>query len=436
MQPITILPCQGIRGTVEMPGDKSISHRAAICAALAVGRTRIDNFLFSDDGRVTLDVLRKLGVVMDISQEKARVVVTSKGVFKKPAATLRMGESGTSARVLMGLLAALPFATTIDAAPSLRKRPMARVITPLRQMGARMAARKIGAGEFLPVHLEPAFLRGIHFRQDVASAQVKSAILLAGLFADGKTSVTEPLATRDHTERMLAYFGGRIRVQKNTVTVEKGLLKTPREAVVVPGDISSAAFFIVAALLTKKSKLLIQDVGINPTRMGLVRVLQRMGGRIHIKRTRRGFEPVADIEVLSSSLRAAVVEASEIPAMIDELPILMVAAALAKGKTVLKGVEELRVKETDRIRSMESNLLRCGVPVAVKATRESENLEITGVSALPGGVFCESFHDHRTAMSMVVAGLVSQRPIMLDDPLCMTKSFPGFMKTLNHLLVR
>jgi 3-phosphoshikimate 1-carboxyvinyltransferase len=249
------------------------------------------------------------------------------------------------------------------------------------------------------------------------------------------TTVTEPLLTRDHTERMLKLFGARVRVKKNSVTVQKCVLRAPASDIDIPGDISSASFFIVAALLTKGSRIVIKDVGVNPTRMGLVRVLLRMGGRITIKNIRRRYEPVADLEVVSSRLKATVVKSGEIPALIDELPILTVAAALAKGKTVFEGVGELRVKETDRIHSMETNLSKIGVPVKARSLKGRECLDVRGVESFSGNKMLESYSDHRTAMSMIVAGLVADASVRIDDIACIAKSFPGFLATLNHLIV-
>jgi 3-phosphoshikimate 1-carboxyvinyltransferase len=435
MKPITIKPCKKLRGSMTMPGDKSISHRAAICAGLAKGRTTIKNFLFSDDCRVTLGALEQLGVRVVASEKKGKVVIESSGLFLKPGRSVWMGESGTSARVFMGLLAGQSFATSMSAAASLNRRPMARVIDPLRMMGAHIEPRKTREGLFLPARFFPSRLVGIRWEQDVASAQVKSALLLAGLFAGGTTKVIEPMATRDHTERMLKLFNGRVRVNKNMVSVEKCSLKPPLADIVIPGDISSAAFFIVAALLAKDARILIKNVGVNPTRMGLVRVLKRMGGRILINNIRKGYEPVADLEVASSRLRATVVGAGEIPALVDEVPILMVAAALAEGKTILEGTGELRVKETDRIHSMVSNLSKLGVTIKVRSLKKNVRLEIKGCASLSGGKALQSFSDHRTAMSMIVAGLMADAPVSIDDTACISKSFPGFMSVIKHLLV-
>lgn len=430
MKPIRIKPADGLRGTVRVPGDKSISHRAAILAAIASGKTTIKNFLFSDDCLTTLNALSILGVMVIVDKKASRVVIVSDGHFKKPKVPLFMRESGTSARLLLGLLSGQDFSSKFTAAPSLMKRPMQRVIEPLTKMGARIKGR---AG-FLPLEALPARLCGIYWKQKVASAQVKSAILLAGLYADGKTIVEEPQKTRDHTERMLKIFGANIRTKGSKTYLTKSLLKAQKN-IFVPGDISSAAFFIVAGLIIKGSRILIKDVSINPTRMGAVSVLRRMGGRIKISKKRDLFEPLADIEVRSSSLKAITIKADEIPVLIDELPVLMVAASMARGRSVIEGVQELRVKETDRVRSMVYNLTKLGVNIRVKSLKEHDSIEILGVPAF-NGADLRSFSDHRTAMSMVVAALAARGESTLDDISCVGKSFPDFLAVLNHLLAR
>jgi 3-phosphoshikimate 1-carboxyvinyltransferase len=435
MKPITIKPCRGLRGVLRLPGDKSISHRAAIMAALSPGTTRIEHFLFSDDSLATLDVLAACGIRVSVDKKRSRVVLQSRGILHPSPKKLFMAESGTSARILTGLLAAQPFASRIVAAPSLMKRPMSRVIDPLRAMGANIVASPKGREEFLPLSILPSTLRGICWQQKVASAQVKSAILLAGLFASSTTQIRETVISRDHTERMLAYFGAAIRVSKGRISLKPGSLKTPGR-LVIPGDISSAAFFIVAGLIVPGSRIVLKDVGINPTRLGLVRVLQRMGGHIEFLRPRTSWEPVADIEVCASPLKGVVVHSHEVPSLIDEIPVLMVAASLASGETVIRDAGELRVKETDRIRSMVENLKKAGVCIQVKKSASGkESLCTRGAADLRGGDF-KSFGDHRTAMSLFVAGLASRGPSRLDDVGCMNKSFPGFIAEMKHLVDR
>jgi len=433
MRPIIIKPVKMLRGTVTLPGDKSISHRAAILAALSCGKTEIKNFLFSDDCLVTLKALAKLGVKVVLKKERREVTIVSSGTLEAPKDPLFMGESGTTARIFLGLLAGQNFSTSLTASPSLSKRPMARVIEPLARMGADMRAQGNGKEKFFPIEVISSALHGIQWRQQVPSAQVKSAILLAGLFATGRTVVKESLATRDHTERMMQLFGAHIRIQKNCITVSRSPLETPGE-VVIPGDISSAVFFIVAALLVKDSKILIRDAGVNPTRMGAVSVLKRMGGRIKLIHTRHAYEPMADIEVSASPLTATLIKNREIPALIDELPILMVAASLAKGTTIIEGAGELRVKETDRIRSMVANLTKLGVNIKVKDQKNKEIIKISGVNSLKSGSL-KSFSDHRTAMSMFVAGLTCDKISRLDDESCIKKSFPDCIAVFKQLFV-
>lgn len=431
MKPITIQPVLRLRGTVKVPGDKSISHRAAILAALAKGRTKIRNFLFSDDCLVTLKALAALGVKIDLKKRSDEVFVSSCGEFQKPESALNMSESGTSARVLSGVLSGQKFRTRLTGAASLSRRPMARVLQPLRLMGADVKATKKDKDEFLPFEILPASLRAIQWKQRIASAQVKSAILLAGLYADGETSVVEPVATRDHTERMLKLFKANITVRQNMIAVRKSKLISPGE-IFIPGDISSAAFFIVAALLIKDSKVLIKDVGINPTRMGVLHVLERMGGSIKILNMRDTFEPLADIEICSSRLQGTIIRREEVPSLIDELPILMVAASRAEGRTVIEGAQELKVKETDRINSMKYNLMKLGVNIRVKALKKTEVIEIIGTNRLTEAKL-RSFSDHRTAMSMFVAALAGRGKSCLDDTACIDKSFPDFLQTFRQL---
>ncbi len=431
MKPIKIKPQSRLRGTVTLPGDKSISHRAVILASIVKGRTVIKNFLFSDDCLITLKALRCLGVNIKIQKNKKEIIVDSKGKFCPPRSVLNMGESGTSARILLGLLAARGFKAKLSGASSLMKRPMARVIAPLRLMGADIKARNRGGEEFLPIRISGKQLHSITWRQKINSAQVKSAILLAALNAEGKTAVIEPVASRDHTERMIKLFGGRINIKKSKITISESILRTPGK-VFIPGDISSAAFFIVAAILIRGSKLLLRNVGVNSTRFGALRVLKRMGAKIRIINKRGGYEPIADIRVSSCNLRSTVIKHTEIPSLIDELPVIMVAASLAKGKTVIRGVKELRVKETDRIRSMRLNLMKLGVNIRVKALKKFETIEIIGDKQLTGSKL-NSHGDHRTAMSMIVAALAAKGDSTLDDFSCISKSFPGFLSEIRHL---
>lgn len=378
-----------------------------------------------------MSVLKALGVKIKIRKSRNEVVIVSRGRFQAPRHVLNMNESGTSARVLMGLLAAQPFASIVTGSPSLLKRPMVRVIEPLEKMGAKISGK--GKKQLLPVRIKPCVLRGISWEQKIASAQVKSAILLAGLFAQGPTRILEKNISRDHTERMLKCFGAPISFSKGKIECKSASLVSPG-CVDIPADISSAAFFIAACLLVPGSKLLIRHLGVNPTRMGMVRVFKNMGAKIRIKNRKVGCEPVADMVVQSSSLQGCRIRASEIPSLIDELPILMVAACLAQGKTVIEGIEELRVKETDRIQSMVWNLRKAGADIQVKTSGKREDVLIQGVKSLRAGHF-RSFGDHRTAMSMFTASLAASGTSTLDDISCVAKSFPEFVSVFKHLLV-
>lgn len=431
---IKIIPGIKLRGVVIVPGDKSISHRAAILAALSCGQTTIKNFLFSDDCLATLKVLESLGVKIIYRKKFCEVIVESEGFLRSPKTSLFMKESGTSARVLLGVLAGQNFVSKVTGSPSLMRRPMLRVIKPLRLMGARIKTKKLKNNEFLPAEIFPADLHGIEWAQEVASAQVKSAILLAGLFAEGETIIKEPVATRDHTERMLKLFGVPVKNVGGKIHLSPSRLKSPGE-IVIPRDFSSAAFFIVAGLLIKNSRLLIKDVGINPARFGIFYVLKRMGAKMTILNRRPLFEPVADIEVVSSPLKAVIIKAREIPGLIDELPVLMIAAARAKGKTIIEGADELRVKETDRIQSMFFNLEKLGIKINVKSGKKNgERIEIFGSDHFEGA-HLRSFSDHRTAMSVYIAALAAKGASTLDDAGCVSKSFPGFFDVMKHLFV-
>lgn len=411
---------------IRLPGDKSIAHRAVILSALSAANTTLENFPFNDDCLVTLRAFKQLGVKSSV--KKSKVMIYGKGLFglKKPNRPIFLSESGTSLRLILGVLAGQGFSVRLTAASSLSKRPMARVTIPLRKMGAeiksRIKYRGSKAEEFAPITIKGGDLKGIVYKIPIASAQVKSAILLAGLYAKGKTRVIEPLPTRDHTERMLKVFKGRA-------------LKSPGK-IYIPGDISSAAFFMVAGALVPGSNILIEDVGINPLRVGAIRVLKRMGADLKVSKVKNGtqsFEPMGDVSVKCSRLRGTRVLKNEIPSLIDELPVLMVAASLASGKSVFEGVGELRVKETDRIRSMSENLKKMGADVRIECSKGGENIIITGVNSL-NGAKVKSFGDHRTAMSMVVAGLAAKGATHIDDVSCISKSFPGFIKKINSLM--
>jgi len=422
-------PIEHIEGKIDLPGDKSISHRIIILGSLAEGNTNADNFLISDDSLRTMEAFQKMGI--EINLEGRKIIIKGKGLrgFKKPTVELYMGGSGTSARLILGVLAGQKFKSTLTGDDSLSRRPMKRVTIPLREMGAKIEGPE--DADFLPLTIEGGDLIPIEYKMPVASAQVKSAILLAGLYADGKTKVIEPIISRDHTERLLKLFGAEIE-KDGLVNTISGWPKLKGIDFYIPGDISSAANFIVLATLAKRAHLVISSVGLNPTRTGIIDVLKRMGAKIDVKiKDKDSPEPFGDIEIRNSSLRGVNISKEEIPRLIDELPLLMVAGCFAEGVTQIEGAEELRVKETDRINSMVTNLKKLGANIFV----EKDTIVIKGTFSLKGNQV-KSFSDHRTAMSMVVIGLVIPGKTILDEIDCVNKSFPEFFSILKQIIKR
>ncbi len=427
METISITPPRTLTGEITLPGDKSVSHRAIICGALAAGTVAVEGLCTGDDTGRTLAAFRRLGI--DIEQPAPRsVLIHGKGLqgLREPDDILYAGNSGTTMRLLTGLLSGRPFFSALSGDGSLNRRPMDRVVEPLRRMGARITGRS--GGRFAPLAVEGAPLHGITYRLPVASAQVKSALLLAGLSADGETTVIEPVLSRDHTERMLLFLGAPLR-RSGTETAIQPCPHLRAERLLVPGDISSAAFFMVAGLIVPGSEILLRSVGVNPTRTGCIDILRAMGGRIELlnERTQCG-EPVADILVRASDLRATDIGGPLIPRAIDELPIIAVAAALAEGTTVIRDARELRVKESDRIATMGAELRKCGVAVEER----DDGMIITGGRGLRAAV-CESHGDHRVAMAMAVAGLVARGEMTVRNCDCIQTSFPEFFETLLRL---
>lgn len=439
VNPFVIKPITSLKGEVFLLGDKSIAHRSLIISSLAKGKTKIKNFPRNKDCLRTIKALRKLGV--RITQKADTITVFGRGIggLKKPKGPILAGESGTTFRLMLGVLAGQDFQARLLASTALSLRPMLRVTRPLRLMGAKIKARrekrKGSLEEFPPITIRGGGLRGMVYKLPVASAQVKSAILLAGLYAAGNTVVIEPIATRDHTERMLKQFGVSLRVNNKKIFLKNNKLLVSPKSMNIPGDISSAAFFIVLASILANSKIVIKNVSLNPSRLGLVRVLKRMGADIRLtlnKNKTSQFEPCGSIKVKSSLLKGISVKKKEMPSLIDELPILMVAACYADGVTVLEGVGELRLKETDRIRSMYLNLRKMGAEVNVARVKGEESILIQGKTRLRG-VKVRSYQDHRTAMSMVVAGLTASGVSSLDGISCINKSFPEFLQVLDSL---
>ncbi len=416
-----------LKGHITMPGDKSISHRALLLGALARGTTEISNFLPGQDCLSTLECLKALGVRVEVkSSTELALNGAGPGGLREAVGDLDCGNSGTTARLLLGVLAALPFESRMTGDESLRQRPMGRVVEPLRSMGADISGAE--GGRFFPLTVRGGRLQGLTYRLPVASAQVKSALLLAGLVSGQEVEVVEPASSRDHTEKMLAYLGGRVERRGNRVRISPGQTLEGRP-IPVPGDISSAAFFLAAATLVPGSEVLLQGVGINPTRAGALEVLKQMGARITFaSRGEAAGEPVADLLVRAAPLRGTEVKGEIIPALIDEIPILAVAALFARGSTVFRDAAELRVKETDRIKALVTELRKMGADVE----ELPDGLVVRGGRRLKGGRL-KTYGDHRMAMSLQVAGLAAGQEVLLDDAECARVSFPGFFSLLKEL---
>ena len=415
-----------IHAEISVPGDKSISHRSIMLAALANGSAQITGFLPSEDCVSTMKAFQQLGVPIERIDETTLIVHGKRGKFTPPAADIDCGNSGTTMRLMCGILAAQPFRSRLTGDASLTKRPMKRVTDPLTQMGARITAE--GENGRPPLVIEGGDLHGIAYQSPVASAQVKSAIMLAGLFAKGTTSVTEPEQSRDHTERMLAWHVVRPRKTGLTVTLLGGQHLESRDFD-VPGDISSAAFWLVAAAAMPGAHLLVKNVGLNPTRTGILAVLIRMGAQVNeIVESTEG-EPRGSVEIRGVELKATTIAGKEIPNVIDELPILAVAAALATGRTIIKDAKELRVKETDRIAAIAKNLRAFGVDVF----ETEDGMEIEGGGEYQGAEV-ESFGDHRIAMSCAVLGMFSEGHTVVRDTECVNTSYPGFYEQLQRFM--
>jgi 3-phosphoshikimate 1-carboxyvinyltransferase len=429
VQSYTVQPAQSVRGEIAVPGDKSISHRSIMLASIARGVTSVRGFLRGEDNISTLNAFRAMGVSVDDDGETLRIEGKGLHGLVEPSNLLDCGNSGTSMRLITGLLAGQRFFSVLTGDRYLRNRPMKRVIEPLGRMGASIFGR--AGGDRAPLAIVGKELTGIDYVSPVASAQVKSAIMLAGLYAEGETTVTEPHLSRDHSERMLRYFGADIETLPAGARVRGGRELRGGD-IIVPGDISSAAFFMVAALIVPGSELLIREVGINPTRTGIIDILTAMGGSLELLDCRElSGEPVADIFVRSSRLRGIEIGGDLVPRAIDEFPVLCVAASLAEGRTVVKEARELRVKETDRIAAMAANLRKAGVTVV----ETDDGMEIEGRESLMGGEY-DSFGDHRIAMSMLVAGLAAAGDVTVSDVECIATSFPSFTGLLARVVSR
>lgn len=423
----------GLKGEVCIPGDKSISHRSVMFGAIAHGITEIHHFLMGADCLATIDCFRKMGIEIHI--QKDRVLVHGKGLhgLSAPSETLQVKNSGTTTRLISGILAGQPFASSLSGDDSLNSRPMKRIMEPLTQMGAHISS--LLDNDCAPLKIEPGVLHGIHYTSPVASAQVKSCLLLAGLYADGKTAVTEPILSRNHTELMLREFGADIRTVHELAGSQATAVIRPcqelyGQKITVPGDISSASYFIAAGLLVPDSEILIKNVGINPTRAGFLKVCEDMGGTITLlnERTEAG-EKMADILVKSSHLHGISIHGDIIPTLIDEIPIIAVMAACAEGTTVIRDAGELRVKETDRIETVTDNLLAMGCSVLPT----EDGMVIKGGVPLKGATI-HTLLDHRIAMAFSIAALVAEGKTKILDSHCIDVSYPGFYDTFEQLL--
>ncbi|OGC05090.1 3-phosphoshikimate 1-carboxyvinyltransferase [candidate division WOR-1 bacterium RIFOXYA12_FULL_43_27] len=420
MVDLVVKKADSLKGEISVPGDKSISHRAVMLGAIAEGETIIEGFLMGEDCLATVECFRQMGIDVQMTNDKCqmsnegRIIIKGRGLkgLEKPNKPLYVGNSGTTIRLLSGILAGQDFDCEISGDASIQKRPMKRIIEPLSLMGAKIS----GNNDYPPLKIKGSKLKGIEYKMPIASAQVKSAILLAGLYAEGKTTVIEPVPSRDHTERMLKYFGG--------PPLQGGEIS-------VPGDLSSAAFFIVAGLIVPNSNLLIRNVGLNPTRTGIIEVIHRMGGNLEIINEQLlSYEPRGDIllTVHSSQLTAIEIGGELIPRLIDEIPIIAVLATQANGKTVIRNAKELRVKESDRISTVSQELRKMGADI-----QETEDgMVITGPVKLNGAVV-NSHGDHRVAMSLAIAGLVADGEMIIENTDCIDTSFPGFEELLKKL---
>jgi 3-phosphoshikimate 1-carboxyvinyltransferase len=426
-------PAKGIslKGKIRVPGDKSISHRALMLGALALGETKIEGLLLGEDPRSTASCFQAMGAsISELNTELVTVKGIGLGNLIEPINILDAGNSGTTLRLMLGLLASHPdrfFTVTGDS--SLRSRPMSRVVKPLQQMGAQIWGRK--GSSLAPLAVQGQALKAIHYNSPIASAQVKSCVLLAGLMTEGKTTVTEPALSRDHSERMLRAFGAELEVdpENKSVTVIGGAT-LHGQTVIVPGDISSAAFWLVAAAIVPGSELVIENVGVNPTRTGILEALAMMGADIQLENLREvAGEPVADLRVRSSQLKSCTLAGDIIPRLIDEIPVLAVAAVFAEGTTVIKDAEELRVKESDRITVMARQLTKMGA----KVTELPDGMEITGGTKL-SGADVDSYTDHRIAMSLAIAALNATGTTTIHRAEAASISYPNFIATLEQVI--
>ncbi|WP_223593480.1 3-phosphoshikimate 1-carboxyvinyltransferase [Neobacillus bataviensis] len=413
-------------GEITIPGDKSISHRSVMFGSIAHGETKITNFLPGEDCLSTISCFRKLGVTIEEEDNQIRISGNGFEGLTEPIDVLDVGNSGTTIRLLMGILAGRPFFSSLVGDSSIGKRPMTRVTGPLAKMGAVIDGRK--SGSYTPLSIRGGKLNPIQYELPVASAQVKSALILAGLQAEGITQIIEPSETRDHTERMIRQFGGVIEKENKIISV-KGGQKLTGATIHVPGDISSAAFFLVAGAIVPGSEIVLKNVGLNPTRTGIIEVLKNMGADLEIISDESdSFEPAGDLVIRTSSLKGTVIEGDLIPRLIDEIPIIALLATQAVGKTIIKDAEELKVKETNRIDTVVNELKKLGA--SIEAT--DDGMIINGNSNLHGGTV-SSHGDHRIGMMLAIAALVSDGEVFLENPEAISVSYPNFFEHLKSL---
>jgi len=428
MQTIKIQPVErGLQGSIPIPGDKSISHRSIMLGALAEGKTVITNFLNSEDCLCTAKAFQNMGIeIAGLGTDI--VVVSGNGLhgLKEPSGILDMGNSGTSTRLMSGILSGQSFYSVMSGDQSLCRRPMSRIIKPLTGMGGRLYAR--GNNQYLPMTIVGSPLKGIDYQSPVASAQVKSCLMLAGLYADGVTRITEPALSRDHTERMLTYLGVSFHRDGLTLSIQ-GTQTLQGKPIRVPGDISSAAFFMAAGVIVKGSEIILENVGLNPTRTGILDAIRSMGGQFEIiNEIGKDWEPSGNIRIQFSQLKAAEFGGTLIPRIIDEVPILAVLATQAEGITVIKDAQELKVKETNRIDAVVNELSKMGAQIEGR----DDGLVIEGPTLLKGARV-QSYGDHRMAMSLAIAGLIAKGETLIEDTECIHTSFPNFMDLLQGL---
>ncbi len=417
-----------LKGNMFVPGDKSISHRSLILGSIAQGETHIYNFLNSLDCLKTMECMQALGVEIELAKGNF-IKIEGKGLYglQEPKDILDVGNSGTTIRLLTGLLSGQDFYSVLSGDTSIRKRPMKRVIQPLRLMGADIWGRE--NGQLTPLSIKGKKLNSLRYTLPVASAQVKSALLLAGLYTAGETVIKEPLSARDHTERMLEIMQADIKISLPEIKVRGGKELRGTD-IFIPGDISSAAYFIVAASILKGSQIIINQVGVNSTRTGIIEILKKMGAKIDILNYKiKSNEPRADLKIEYSDLKGVEIRKENVPFLIDELPLIAVVASQAQGKTVVSGAKELRVKETDRINAIVSELKNMGADIEER----EDGFIVMGPSKLKGAV-CNSYNDHRIAMSLAVASLLAEGKTIIKNSECIDISFPGFEKTLQKLI--